>query len=246
MNEESKSTTTMKPAEEKQKFTKKDVRQKKRKKLMFIMIMCLYAAILYATIYGLSPIDLMPGIIFDDIFVIIYMVMIAIAALCIAISRRKPKNKTSKCKICGEEANGFSLCKACFYEEKNRSNNKKYQTKTGKIVKSKSELILDEHLNSQGYKYTYEEELILQDQNGDFVTVHPDFCIHDGEDKIYIEHWGFNEKNKKYTDIKNEKIKLYERNKITLINLYESTDGERLREALDEKLTNYEKGKINY
>lgn len=245
MNDENKSTT-IKPKEKKQKFTKKDVRQKKRTKLMIVMLSCFAGAIFLGLIYVISPIDMIPAFIVDDIFFAIYMAMIAIAGLCIAIAKRKPKNKTSKCKICGEEANGFSLCKACFYEEKNRTNNRRYQTKTGKVVKSKSELLIDEHLCSQGYTYTYEEELILQDQNGDFVTVHPDFCIYDGEDRIYIEHWGFNEKNKRYTDIKNEKLKLYERNKITLINLYESTDGERLREALDEKLLNFEKGKINY
>lgn len=156
------------------------------------------------------------------------------------------KRRTSECKICGAQADGFRLCRACYLEEQNKSNNRKYTTKTGKIVKSKSEILIDEHLYSKNYNYTYEEELFLEDINGNLICVHPDFCIYDNDKKIYIEYWGFSEKNKKYTEIKNEKLKLYERNNITLINLYETTDGERVREALDEKLANYEINKINY
>lgn len=188
-------------------------------------------------LYIVSPADFLPLLPFDDLLVGLYFVPL----IC-----KKIELNISKCKICGAEANGFKLCNSCYYEKMNKSNNKRLPSKSGNIVKSKSELLIDEHLFNKGYNYKYEEELSLQNENGDIIVVHPDFCIIIDENKIYVEYWGFDEKNKKYTKIKNEKLKLYQLNGITLINLYESTDGEQLREALDKKLLNYEKGKINY
>ena len=40
----------------------------------------------------------------------------------------------------------------------------------------------------------------------------------------------------KYTEIKNKKLELYDINNVPLINLYEDTDGEYIREILDEEL----------
>lgn len=230
----------------KQRKLKQDIRQKDRRKTMIALITIAVLLFIVGIIYVILPIDIMPFIPIDDIIFIVITIIFATPFLIISSSKKQPINKKSKCKTCGHEANGFRLCKACFYEELNKSNNKRYLTKTGKTVKSKSELLLDEHLFNKGYTYTYEEELPLKDENGYTIYLHPDFCIYDGDDRIFIEHWGFNEKNKKYTDRKKDKLKLYHLNGITLINLYESTDGEQLREALDKKLLNYEKGKINY
>ena len=197
-----------------------DPRKKKRIKAMIALILlsCIFLTI--GIVYLVSPIDAMPIVPIDDIVILLLSLATGTPLLIAGIKKKAPKNKSSECKNCGEEANGYKLCTTCYQEEQNRNRNKHYTTKTGKIVRSKSELILDEHLFEKGYNYTYEEELPLEDENGNIIILHPDFCIYDGDDKIYIEYWGFGEKNKKYTETKNEKLKLYERNTITLINLY--------------------------
>lgn len=67
--------------------------------------------------------------------------------------------------------------------------------KTGNIVKSKSEMIIDNWLFDHNIPHAYEKILPIDaDQRHD---LHPDFCLPgygDDTDDIYIEYWGYNEK----------------------------------------------------
>lgn len=144
--------------------------------------------------------------------------------------------KTSECKICGKEAYGYKLCRECYIIEKNKMNNKEYLTKDGNIVRSRAELIIYEHLLDKGYEFVYEAEMPFLDKYGNTITLHPDFCVRINGKIIFIEYWGLDERHKKYTEIKNKKLELYDINNVPLINLYEDTDGEYIREILDEEL----------
>ncbi len=57
----------------------------------------------------------------------------------------------------------------------------------------------------------------------------------DGKD-VYIEHWGYNENNRKYTESKNFKMPIYREKGITLINTYENSDMRDLKASLNWKL----------
>lgn len=77
--------------------------------------------------------------------------------------------------------------------------------------------------------------------------LHPDFCLPgygDDTDDIYIEYWGYNEKNIEYTKSKNYKMKIYKDLKITLICL-EEKDIMDISASLSRKLKFYKKGQIN-
>ena len=63
-------------------------------------------------------------------------------------------------------------------------------------------------------------------------------------DDIYIEYWGYNEKNIEYTKSKNYKMKIYKDLKITLICL-EEKDIMDISASLSRKLKFYKKGQIN-
>ena len=170
----------------------------------------------------------------------------------------------SKCIICNEEANGYNFCPSCHKKYRNKSitikiNNcqnkeilnvdysgKKYITEDGHITKSKAEREIDNYFFNKGIKHAYEKELSIQNVFGEKIELHPDFCLFKGKEKIYIEYWGFDETNESYTMIKEQKLKLYEKAGITLINFYEETDGENITSALEYKLANYKEGKINY
>lgn len=163
------------------------------------------------------------------------------------------------CITCGEPSNGKHFCPACYKKYQNKilfikvKNCKEFDPldaeyegnlipEDGHIVKSKSEMIIDNHLYSHNIKHGYELPLILDDENGKKVTLHPDFYIPDKE--LYIEHWGYGEENKKYTESKEYKIKLYNLNKITVICTTEE-DIPQIASILPYKLKNYKIGMVN-
>ncbi len=175
------------------------------------------------------------------------------------------KNKPlTKCIACGKPTiNGFFFCPECYrkYKEKrllveikncvdieilDDSYEGKYVCDDGHVVKSKSEMIIDNILFEKGVPHAYEKALPI-DANSEH-DLHPDFCLPNynkcGSD-VYIEHWGFNENNIKYTNSKKYKIEKYRQLGITLICTNEK-DMSDPKTSLTRKLDYYVKDKINF
>lgn len=160
------------------------------------------------------------------------------------------------CLICGKDSNGYHFCKSCF---------KKFQSKEiilritkcnqleiledvyfannrcedGHIVKSSEEQQIDNYLYTHKYQHIYEKSLAIKGQPK---PLHPDWYL--PEQDIYIEHLGV-VGSKKYESIVNYKMPIYKSLGITLICTYPE-DIKNLSEILENKITNCEKGKINF
>lgn len=169
----------------------------------------------------------------------------------------------AKCIACGRETRpGFLFCPSCYkkYVDKkllveitnckeitilDDSYEGKFTCTDGHIVKSKSEMIIDNWLFDHNIPHAYEKKLpIDENENHD---LHPDFCLPgygNDTDDIYIEYWGYNEKNIEYTKSKNYKMNIYKDLKITLICL-EEKDIMDISASLSRKLKFYKKGQIN-
>lgn len=169
----------------------------------------------------------------------------------------------AKCIACGKETKpGFLFCPSCYkkYVDKkllveitnckeivilDDSYEGKFTCNDGHIVKSKSEMIIDNWLFENNISHAYEKKLPID--NDESHDLHPDFFLNGyGEDKddIYIEYWGYNEKNIEYTKSKNYKKKKYEELGITVICL-EEKDLMDINASLSRKLKFYKKGIIN-
>lgn len=168
-----------------------------------------------------------------------------------------------KCIACGKETKpGFLFCPSCYkkYADKkllveinkckdiiilDDSYEGKFTCTDGHIVKSKSEMIIDNWLFDHNIPHAYEKKLPIDaDENHD---LHPDFYLPgygDDTDDIYIEYWGYNEKNIEYTKSKNYKTKIYKTLKVTVICL-EEKDIMDISASLSRKLKFYKKGQIN-
>jgi hypothetical protein len=168
-----------------------------------------------------------------------------------------------KCIACGKETKpGFLFCTGCYkkYNDKkllveitnckeitilDDSYEGKYTCTDGHIVKSKSEMIIDNWLFDKGIPHAYEKRLPIDaDESHD---LHPDFYLPgygDDPDDIYIEYWGYNESNIKYTESKNYKLKEYKKQKVTVICL-EEKDMMDINASMNRKLKFYTKGTIN-
>ena len=168
-----------------------------------------------------------------------------------------------KCIACGKETKaGFLFCPSCYkkYADKkllveitncrditilDDSYEGKFTCTDGHVVKSKSEMIIDNWLFDHGIPHAYEKKLPIDaDENHD---LHPDFCLPgygDDPDDIYIEYWGYNESNIKYTESKNYKIKTYKKLNVTVICL-EEKDIMDINASMSRKLKFYKKGVIN-
>lgn len=164
------------------------------------------------------------------------------------------KDNKSKCISCGKSTDGLLFCTSCYYKYKDKellikisncSNIEildenyegRYTCKDGHIVKSKSERDIDNYLFEHNIPHAYEKELPYGANEKD--VLHPDFFLQDylGKGKhVYIEHWGYNENNIKYTNTKNFKIPIYKNLKITLICTYEKSDMGKIDSVLERKL----------
>lgn len=106
-------------------------------------------------------------------------------------------------------------------QEKQRSNPKEFPktaniTVTGEQVRSKGEVIIYNLLTTHKIPFEYEKPVKLTTEEGQTVTIHPDFVITTTTGKnIYWEHFGLLEKENYYENFCN-KIKLYHHNGITL------------------------------
>lgn len=164
----------------------------------------------------------------------------------------------SKCIICNElTEDNYIFCKNCYYKYKNKTimlkikNCKEiillddsyegvYVCDDGHIVKSEQERDIDNYFFKKGIAHAYEPSYSI-DNNPEH-DIHPDFYLPQLD--IYIEHWGYDESNKKYNEQKNYKMQFYKRDKITLI-CTTIKDMKNVNASLDRKLKFYNKNEIN-
>ena len=78
------------------------------------------------------------------------------------------------------------------------------------IVRSKGELIIDNHLHRLGIEHEYENTIRIRG-----MPIKYDWYL--PKDKIYIEYWGYHGKD--YMKRKEEKLRLYRKGKIKLISI---------------------------
>lgn len=176
---------------------------------------------------------------------------------------KQDQKGVAKCIACGKETKpGFLFCPACYkkYADKkllveinkckdiiilDDSYEGKFTCTDGHIVKSKSEMIIDNWLFDHNIPHAYEKKLPIDaDESHD---LHPDFCLPgygDDPDDVFIEYWGYNEANIKYTESKNYKMKIYKKLKVTVVCL-EEKDIMDINASMSRKLKFYKKGQIN-
>ena len=187
-----------------------------------------------------------------------------------SVEKRKPivvdPQHRSKCIICGFQTDGLLFCTTCYskYCEKellikithcreidllDAEYEGRYTCKDGHVVKSKSEREIDNYLFEHGIAHAYEHELSYGAQATE--VLHPDFYLLDYFGKgrhLYIEHWGYDERNLHYTKTKKFKMQKYRELGITLVCTFEKTDMGRIDSVLDRKLkpANIREGQINF
>lgn len=179
----------------------------------------------------------------------------------------KPENELT-CIICGEPSNGKHFCLKCYHKFKNKvlyvKINKckdfekldaEYESELlcddGHLVKSKSEVLIDNYLYSKGIQHAYEKPYPI-DENKEH-DIHPDFYIpflKDDNDNIiardiYIEHFGYGDENKKYKEQKEYKLKIYEKDKLTIICTTEKDINDGCSNTLDRKFRFLKLNKVN-
>ena len=169
-----------------------------------------------------------------------------------------------RCIACGKEVEpGFLFCKSCYAQYVNKellvkiskcreveildeSYEGHYTCDDGHIVKSKSERDIDNYLFENGIPHAYERAYIPT--SDPTITLKPDFTLPNfngsGKDVI-IEHWGFNENNLEYKKSKNYKMKIYKKEKVTIISTNEK-DIQDYKVSLKRKLATFEYDKINF
>lgn len=110
-----------------------------------------------------------------------------------------------------------------FVSNSFRPEEKKYETRRGELVRSKSELLIANMYAELGIPYRYENELVLKD-GGRMI---PDFTLFDTRRRrlIYHEHFGMMD-DETYWDNAIRKIERYQKNGIFLgINLIATFEG---------------------
>lgn len=174
------------------------------------------------------------------------------------------RSAAGKCIACGRETHSGNLfCLSCYHKYKDKqilveiskcreikildeSYEGKYTCKDGHIVKSKSEREIDDYLFEHGIPHAYEKALPI-DANAAH-DLHPDFFLPKfGPEKkdIYIEHWGFIDNNRDYTESKKYKMGKYKYLRITLVSTNED-DMKDPQVSLDRKLKYFKYGQINF
>lgn len=91
----------------------------------------------------------------------------------------------------------------------------RYKTKTGAIVRSKSEKLIADSLHDHGFRFEYERTLPL-----DGYVIHPDFYLSDYN--LIIEHLGLITHSEEYRQNWEWRKKLYDLNNINYITLTEN------------------------
>lgn len=111
------------------------------------------------------------------------------------------------------------------------------RTKDGHFVRSRGEALIDNFLFDNNIRHIYEQELILDGR-----LIKPDFYLPDYD--VYIEYWGYDENSQdkemaeKYEINKQNKLELYKRNNIKLIEIL-NDDINDINNELYKKLKSY-------
>lgn len=115
----------------------------------------------------------------------------------------------------------------------------------GHLVKSKSEMLIDNYLYSHGILHAYEQKFGTGRPEPKFIK--PDFFLpgKNKEEDIYIEHWGY-DKKENYLKQKEFKIGIYNEKKVTVICTTEDDIKEGLAAILKDKIENHKKGQVNF
>jgi len=87
-----------------------------------------------------------------------------------------------------------------------------FRATDGHFVRSKAEVLIDNYLYTAGIVHAYERKLPVEED------VYCDFYL--PEKKVYIEYWGM-ENDPKYQNRKREKLAVYEKYTLNLIQLHE-------------------------
>jgi hypothetical protein len=162
---------------------------------------------------------------------------------------------STNCILCGNTSNGKLFCNDCHRKYKDKelfvkivncadftifdaAYEGRFTCADGHIVKSKSEMLIDNYFYEKKIFHVYEKEL----QYSATEALHPDFYLPDRD--IYIEHWGI-DASENYKRQKKYKLEKYAEQNLTIICTYEA-DISHLDAKLGYKIQNYEKGEINY
>ena len=165
----------------------------------------------------------------------------------------------SRCIICGSYTSNYKFCYDCYkkynHNKENKVDNRRYKTKNGTLVRSKSELIICDILTDYGIKFQYEKVMnirISDEYNNERdITIIPDIFIpelkfSDGKilKDVYIEHFGLlTQEEYKWKTVM--KLMIYQQMGLTLI-CTEEKDIESAHETIFKKLISAEANKINY
>jgi len=109
-----------------------------------------------------------------------------------------------------------------------------YRSRDGHMVRSKSEVIIDDWLYTTGLVHAYERKLPVEE------NVVSDFYIPSGYGRpraVFIEYWGL-ERAKDYAARKRDKIAVYLKNGLSLVELNEK-DIQSLDDVLPRKLLEF-------
>ena len=104
-----------------------------------------------------------------------------------------------------------------------------HRTSDGHFVRSKAEMIIDNWLYNNGIVHAYEYRVPIEED------MYCDFYI--PQARLYIEYWGY-ENKEKYLERKKEKIALYEKYGLSLLEL-EDKDVQNLDDVLPKLLLKY-------
>jgi len=107
------------------------------------------------------------------------------------------------------------------YKKKRRKRNNKNKSRKisrfrcldGHLVRSKGELIIDNYFFFLGIKHIYEKVIFLRGNKIKCDWFLPEY-------NVYVEYWGYS--GKRYLKRKNEKLKLYQKEKMRLISIENS------------------------
>ena len=165
----------------------------------------------------------------------------------------------NKCLICKKDCGDNFLCKNCYYQNKNKTLYFKvkvnsemnfeyinrqwtgiFTSEDGHVVKSMAEREIDDWLWNNNIKHIYEPEYTALGTTN--TKIHPDWClpayIKDTKGKdvdVYIEYWGI-ENDEKYEAIKQYKLPIYKKDKLTLICINGTEDIKNIKAVLETKL----------
>ncbi len=105
---------------------------------------------------------------------------------------------------------GIQKLKNFFKKSEKKPQVSSFKCLDGHVVRSKGELIIDNHLHRLGIKHEYERTIKVRGNPIKYDWYLP-------KEKVYIEYWGFYGKD--YEKRKAEKLNLYRKGKLKLISI---------------------------